>query len=295
MLPGNHPARNDAKKLRELAIARLSVESRLPIFLAQPHLATATELLVLAKHCRRYHERYPDAVELYRAAFKIQPSLADDAEAQHRYYGARVAALAGCGYGIVSAKLTDAERAPLRNTALTWLREELEQCRVQLIQGKPEEVVRVGDRLSRWRLESELRGVRDAAKLAELPDGERQSWEKWWRDVSAFEQHVRAAFLETQANGALSAQEPRKTYNLRWSAGVTYVIDLESSHFDAFLRLEDADGKKIADNDDIAEDNLDARLIFTPPSDGVYRLVASSYEDRGVGAFTLRIREVRAK
>ena len=39
--------------------------------------------------------------------------------------------------------------------------------------------------------------------------------------------------------------------------------------------------------------NLNARLIFTAPQGGVYRLVATSFEQAGTGPYTLRIRELK--
>jgi len=75
------------------------------------------------------------------------------------------------------------------------------------------------------------------------------------------------------------------------------VIDLTSRQFDTFLRLEDAKKKVVAENDDIdtRANNLNSRLAFTPKEAGAYRIVATSFEQRGVGAYTLVIREWAAK
>ena len=43
----------------------------------------------------------------------------------------------------------------------------------------------------------------------------------------------------------------------------------------------------------IPTDSTNSRLIFTPPADGVYRILATSFQQRGVGAYTLRIREFK--
>ena len=55
--------------------------------------------------------------------------------------------------------------------------------------------------------------------------------------------------------------------------------------------LQDAKGKKLAENDDIAPNNLNSRLLFTPEKDGVYRLVVTAFQGRGSGPYTLIIRE----
>jgi hypothetical protein len=73
-------------------------------------------------------------------------------------------------------------------------------------------------------------------------------------------------------------------------AGQVYVIDLESTAFDAALRLHDGQGKLLAANDDIEPGvNLNSRLIITVSAAGRYRLVATSF-DGGTGAYTLTVR-----
>ena len=79
------------------------------------------------------------------------------------------------------------------------------------------------------------------------------------------------------------------------SAGNTYVMDMTSKDFDTYLRLETAQRKVLAENDDIAPDNLNSRIIFAPKEDGLYRIVATSYQQLGTGAYVLRIRELQRK
>jgi hypothetical protein len=66
-----------------------------------------------------------------------------------------------------------------------------------------------------------------------------------------------------------------------------YKIDLVSTAFDSYLRVLDKNGKELAFDDD-SGGNLNARLTFTPPSPGVYRIVAASF-NTNVGDFTLSI------
>lgn len=84
-----------------------------------------------------------------------------------------------------------------------------------------------------------------------------------------------------------------KRYEVTLSAGKTYVIDMISKKFDAFLRLEDEQGKQLAQDDDSGGGN-NARLTFIPKVDGTYRIIATSYGG-GMGAFTLKIREEEPK
>ncbi len=79
-------------------------------------------------------------------------------------------------------------------------------------------------------------------------------------------------------------------------AGKIYAFDLESTAFDPFLRLDDAQGQKLAENDDIEPGvNLDSRIVFTPKEAGTYRLVTTAFQGRGTGAYTLVIREFAGK
>jgi murein DD-endopeptidase MepM/ murein hydrolase activator NlpD len=98
--------------------------------------------------------------------------------------------------------------------------------------------------------------------------------------------------------GSLAAADARdvvrqksvcKVYLVRMAAGRTYTIDLTSKEFDAYLRLEDAGHKQLADDDD-SGGFPNARLVFRPTIDGVYRVVATAYDAR-LGRFQLRIRE----
>ena len=93
----------------------------------------------------------------------------------------------------------------------------------------------------------------------------------------------------------MNAQEKERTHEVKLQAGQAYLIDLESTQFDTYLRLHDGRGKLLAENDDIAPDNLNSRIIFTPKEDGVYHIIATSYQQRGRGAYALRVREFQRK
>lgn len=81
---------------------------------------------------------------------------------------------------------------------------------------------------------------------------------------------------------------PRKIVSVRLKAGQRYVIDLKSKDFDAFLRLENAQGKELARDDD-SGGGLDARIRFVAPADGVYHIIATSL-NRRPGSFLLTVR-----
>lgn len=84
-------------------------------------------------------------------------------------------------------------------------------------------------------------------------------------------------------------QRPAKLYTVELKAGKTYVIDLMSAQFDCFLRLETADGKQLAQDDDGGE-GLNSRIRFQCTTDGRYRLYAAAL-GVGQGQFNIVVTE----
>ena len=70
---------------------------------------------------------------------------------------------------------------------------------------------------------------------------------------------------------------------------------MESTAFDTYLKLFDAQNKLLAENDDISPENTNSQIIYTITENGIYHLVATSFQERGMGAYTLTIREFRDK
>ena len=81
----------------------------------------------------------------------------------------------------------------------------------------------------------------------------------------------------------------QQTHDHKLEAGITYVIDMRSTAFDTYLKLLDAKGTLFAENDDIAPNNLNSRIIFTPKESATFRIVATSYQERGRGTYSLTI------
>lgn len=102
---------------------------------------------------------------------------------------------------------------------------------------------------------------------------------------------------EMVVQGSLAASDPRdrvrqnsphKVHTLALTARETFTIDLVSTEFDAFLRLEDAGAKELASDDDGGFPN--ARIVFRAPETGDYRIIATSFDGKA-GKYTLSIRE----
>jgi hypothetical protein len=77
-----------------------------------------------------------------------------------------------------------------------------------------------------------------------------------------------------------------KVYPVRLQGGAKYRIEMVSNDLDAFLAVQDSAGKQLAFDDD-GGGNLNAKLVFTPPADGTYKVCAASF--RLVGQFTLTV------
>jgi hypothetical protein len=86
---------------------------------------------------------------------------------------------------------------------------------------------------------------------------------------------------------------PCQLHSIALKANKTYVIDLESTEFDAYLRLESPEGKMIQEDDD-SGGNLNSRIEYRVPADGNYRLVAMPLHNANGnvgGQYTLRVTE----
>ncbi len=83
-------------------------------------------------------------------------------------------------------------------------------------------------------------------------------------------------------------------YRVQLRAGQRLQAELRSSDFDAFLAIYAegrASGEPLATDDDGADSGTNARLRFTPESDGVYIVRARPYSGLETGAYTLALSE----
>lgn len=86
---------------------------------------------------------------------------------------------------------------------------------------------------------------------------------------------------ETLPDGSLY-----KTFQFDGQAGQRVVIDMRSTEIDPYMALFDANGKKIAEDDD-SGGGKNARITITLPKTGRYTLYANSYEPKDSGRFTV--------
>jgi len=93
----------------------------------------------------------------------------------------------------------------------------------------------------------------------------------------------------TAEDGRYNGKKIHKLFLYPMEQGKTYRIDHSSQAFDAYLYLEDPDGKVVAQNDDNGE-SLDSRIVFEATKAGKYRIIATSLGGQGKGNFTLTVR-----
>jgi peroxiredoxin len=85
-------------------------------------------------------------------------------------------------------------------------------------------------------------------------------------------------------------QTPSKVHRVTLKEGKVYTIDMVSTQFDSYLRLEDARGNQL-DEDDDGGGNLNARIIFNCNKPGVYNVICTTFGPQMSGNYTLTIKE----
>jgi hypothetical protein len=95
---------------------------------------------------------------------------------------------------------------------------------------------------------------------------------------------------ELMVTGQRSPFPPHKNcelYRVELAAGTMYVIDLESTAFDAFLSLADVNMRHLVSDDD-SGGKLNARIRFECKQDGIYHIAATGL-GKPQGEYVLRI------
>lgn len=106
-------------------------------------------------------------------------------------------------------------------------------------------------------------------------------------------QTIRDRLTDSDKADVIRTECVRKVYEVRLQAGRTYVIDMESSQVDPYLRLESGLASSIGDNlaeDDDGGGNLNARITYRPSASGPYFIIATTYRP-AFGEFQLGVRE----
>ncbi|MSU80244.1 MAG: redoxin domain-containing protein [Gemmataceae bacterium] len=82
-----------------------------------------------------------------------------------------------------------------------------------------------------------------------------------------------------------------KTFTYRMVENQRYQIDMVSTEFDSYLRLENPAGDNVAQDDD-GGGFPNARMIYVAPKNGDYTIVCTSFGGGDAGKFTLIVRDL---
>jgi hypothetical protein len=89
---------------------------------------------------------------------------------------------------------------------------------------------------------------------------------------------------QTMADGTFA-----DLWQFEGAAGQTITIDVRSDEFDTYMQLLDANGNKLAEDDD-SGGNLNSRLTYTLPATGTYQIVVNnSGQSKRIGLYTVSI------
>lgn len=99
-----------------------------------------------------------------------------------------------------------------------------------------------------------------------------------------------------KVDGKLSTDDPKdtvrkgchhKVHDVKLEPG-SYIIDLVSDDFDAYLRVEDTKGKELAKDDDKGVD-FNARIMLKVDQADDYRLIVTTYSRGETGKYRLTV------
>jgi Peptidase M10 serralysin C terminal/Bacterial pre-peptidase C-terminal domain/Metallo-peptidase family M12B Reprolysin-like len=91
-------------------------------------------------------------------------------------------------------------------------------------------------------------------------------------------------------NGTLNAGTDQDYVRVRLTAGQTYVIEQQSvggNGLDSYLRLRNAQGTLLSEDDDGGAVGTDSQIVFTANTTGYYYIDAGSFDDVTSGAYQL--------
>jgi serine protease Do len=112
-----------------------------------------------------------------------------------------------------------------------------------------------------------------------------------------------AGTVVLQVEGKITGDDPmdkvratcrHKVHSFKVAAGMSYTIDLESTDFDAYLRIEDSAGKQLAEDDDSAGE-FNSRVALRPAKDDTVRIIVTTCDPGQLGDYRLIIRQADKK
>ncbi len=93
-----------------------------------------------------------------------------------------------------------------------------------------------------------------------------------------------------QWKGTLSPNQREQSYEVPLQAGKVYVIEMESKQLNSYLRLYDAGGTLLDENND-GGGFPNSRMVFKSREKGTYRILATSLGQEGRGSYIVNVWE----
>jgi Flp pilus assembly protein TadD len=163
----------------------VELENRLPdVLKGKDRPASAAEGAEFA-YMAHGKGHYAGAARLFADAFRAEPKLIGDMQAQNRYNAACAAARAGAGQGKGEPPLDEAGKARWRKQAIDWLKADLAFWARQVETGPPQARASVAQTLQHWKDDPDLAGIRDDTALGKLPVDEQKACRALWAEVYA--------------------------------------------------------------------------------------------------------------
>jgi tetratricopeptide (TPR) repeat protein/serine/threonine protein kinase len=252
----------------------------------------APDQLELADFCRNVKRYHGAAARLYGAAFPKRYTQSREDLDRLKDSALRSALLAAAGEGLEPRQPDPSERSKFRQQALDLLQAELARYEKAKSSSRLDVRLDVWSRLSQWRNEPDLAGVREPAALALLPDAEQASWRKLWSDVERVMKLAPTMVSEMIVRGTLTDRTRERTLDLKLPAGLICLIEQLSlsPDFNPEVRLLDSHENVVAESSKASPEANAVRLIHTSSGDPTYRIVASSFQARSTGPYVLAIR-----
>jgi tetratricopeptide (TPR) repeat protein len=186
LLPPDHPLRPLAMQQLHECQGLLELDARFgDVLKGKTQPKDTADRLQMADFAQRYKKRYAAAARFYQGAFAAKPKLTSGQRALFCYNAARAAALAAAGQGIDADKLDAKEKSRLRQQALAWLRDNLQEYAKQLEGTDAKTRQGVQQTLQHWQKDADFDSVRGKDALIKLPEAERTAWQQLWTDVAA--------------------------------------------------------------------------------------------------------------
>ncbi len=153
-------------------------------------------------------------------------------------------------------------------------------------------------RVSGRRQDGDCVEARDARARREAAEQRRIEAENQARRDSGFAAADRGAIPSsgtTERSGTLDFGDPpladgrpHESYRFECRAGLRFRLEVFSSDFDAYAIIEDPSGNRVAYDDD-SGGNRDARVSYSCPASGAYRLIVTRFGSASMGSYRLRV------